>query len=71
MYRSQYDENKGILLSTPIHDEHSHPADAWRTLAMGLRENTTSKRTTPRNLGRYDPYKVDYNVQNDWDVYNG
>ena len=71
MYRSQYDENKGLLLSTPIHDEHSHPADAWRTLAMGLRENTTSKRTTPRNLGRYDPYKVIYNVQNDWDVYNG
>lgn len=69
MYRSQYDENKGLLMDKPLHDQHSHPADAWRTLAMGLREN----RQSPRRIGvmgTYDPYKTNYTVQNNWDVYN-
>lgn len=70
-YRSQYDESRGILLSTPVHDEHSHPADAWRTLAMGLKEGPsaqTRKRTGV--VGNYDPYRPNYTTVSNWDVYN-
>jgi phage terminase large subunit len=36
MYRSEYDEKKKILSSHPVHDWASHPADAFRYLAVGL-----------------------------------
>lgn len=68
-YRAQYDEAKGVMQSTPVHDKHSHPADAWRTLAMGLKETSVSKGTKPSVMGGYDPYKVEYNVQAEWDPY--
>lgn len=36
LYRSEYDEKKKILSSHPLHDWTSHPADAFRYLAVGL-----------------------------------
>lgn len=36
-YRSDYDESARVLKRTPVHDWCSHPADAFRYLAEGLR----------------------------------
>jgi hypothetical protein len=36
-YRQKYDEKYKVFLDAPIHDEHSHPADALRYLAMGIK----------------------------------
>ena len=33
MYRSDYDDKKGVLMLRPVHDWTSHPADAFRYLA--------------------------------------
>ena len=70
-YRAQFDEAKGIMSQQPIHDKHSHPADAWRTLAMGMKETSMQPSRKAGVIGSYDPYKVNYNVQNDWDVFEG
>lgn len=35
-YRQKFDEKYRVYLDAPLHDEHSHPADALRYLAMGL-----------------------------------
>lgn len=35
LYRAQEDPRFGILKDAPVHDENSHPADAFRYLAMG------------------------------------
>jgi hypothetical protein len=37
MYRKRYDRSLGVELNQPVHDEHSHWADALRYLAMGHR----------------------------------
>lgn len=71
MYRSKFDEARGVMSTDPLHDEHSHPADAWRTLAMGLKEIRGGSR--PRRVGAqgsYDPYKTNYSTVSNWDVYN-
>jgi phage terminase large subunit len=47
-YRKQYDEKLRVYRSKPLHDWASHPADAFRTLAMGLRANSPSR--LPKNL---------------------
>lgn len=38
-YRAKYDSINGVYLKDPVHDEHSHPADAFRYLAIGLKKN--------------------------------
>ena len=38
-YRAEWDEKNRILKPTPVHDWASHPADGFRYLAVGLREN--------------------------------
>lgn len=35
-YRKEWDDKLGVFKKTPLGDEHSHPADALRTGAMGL-----------------------------------
>ena len=35
-YRSEFDEKHNTLRATPVHDWSSHPADAFRYLALGL-----------------------------------
>lgn len=36
-YRKAYNEQLAVFMDKPVHDEHSHPADALRYLAMGLK----------------------------------
>lgn len=35
MYRKEWDDKLGVFKSQPVHDEHSHIMDAYRTLAVG------------------------------------
>ena len=36
-YRKKFDDKYQVFLDSPVHDEHSHPADALRYMAMGIR----------------------------------
>ena len=36
-YRKKFDSKLGVFLDAPLHDEHSHPADMLRYMAMGYR----------------------------------
>jgi len=36
-YRKKYDSKYDVYLDAPVHDEHSHPADMLRYMAMGLK----------------------------------
>ena len=36
-YRKQYNPKLGVFLDSPVHDEHSHPADMLRYMAMGYK----------------------------------
>lgn len=42
-YRKQWDERLKVYRSTPLHDEYSHGADAFRYLAMALRTRSPGK----------------------------
>lgn len=37
-YCRKYDEVQKVFSSTPVHDQHSHAADAWRYLSLTWRE---------------------------------
>ncbi|HEX3576538.1 MAG TPA: hypothetical protein VHU42_18220 [Rhodopila sp.] len=41
-YRRDFNDKMGIYKESPVHDWSSHGADAFRTLAMGLRETVPS-----------------------------
>jgi phage terminase large subunit len=41
-YRYDVDPNTKMFSNKPLHDQHSHAADAWRYVAVGLDENTGS-----------------------------
>lgn len=47
-YRKAFNDQLGVFLDKPVHDEHSHPADALRYLAMGL------KHRPPADIMVYD-----------------
>ena len=38
-YHAHYDEEKKVMSNRPEHDHNSHPADAFRTFAVGYTEN--------------------------------
>jgi len=42
-YRSEWDERRQALRARPLHDWSSHAADAFRYLAMGLREEQPAR----------------------------
>ena len=66
LYRSEYDEVKGVLNTTPVHDRSSHVADALRTLAVGIKNTNLGRITTKYNR----PHQKDTAIiQNDWDPY--
>ena len=44
MYRADYDDKLKTLKPRPLHDWSSHSADAFRYLAMGLRDSTEKPR---------------------------
>lgn len=39
-YRKKYDSKYDVYLDAPVHDEHSHPADMLRYMAMGMKYKT-------------------------------
>ena len=45
-YRSEWDERRQAFRERPLHDWSSHAADAFRYLAMGLREETSERMPT-------------------------
>lgn len=45
-YRKQWDEKLKVYRNKPLHDWASHPADAFRTMAMGLRSRNPSRQNT-------------------------
>ncbi len=53
-YRQKFDEKYQVFLDAPLHDEHSHPADMLRYLAMGIRhrlpKNNSVKNIVKRRL---------------------
>ena len=55
-YRKAFNDQLGVFLDKPVHDEHSHPADALRYLAMGL------KHRPPTDILVYD--RVAHRLQN-------
>lgn len=58
-YRKQWDEKNKVYRNAPLHDLHSHAADSFRTLAMGLRQYRGGRKK-PNNFDRtdnaYDPF---------------
>jgi len=38
-YHRKYDEVKKVFSDEPVHDEHSHPADAWIYLSLTWRQS--------------------------------
>ncbi len=48
-YKKQWDDRLGCFKNFPLHDEHSHCADSFRYLAVGLRGMETSSKGTIEN----------------------
>jgi len=48
-YRKLWDDRLGCYKDTPFHDEHSHAADAFRYLAIGLQNIDTNSRGSVEN----------------------
>ncbi len=55
-YRKSWDEVRKVYSSSPEHDWTSHPADSFRTFAMGVRDKM--KRTQPRPQVAESEYSV-------------
>jgi hypothetical protein len=36
-YHKEFDSSRGVFRKTPVHDSNSHGADAFRTMAVGLK----------------------------------
>lgn len=54
-YRAKQDRKTGQFLEDPVHDMHSHAADAFRTLAVGLKNSiTTDSARSAYALSSYD-----------------
>lgn len=49
-YRAEYDEEKKKLSNSPIKDWTSHPADAFRTFAVGWRRDSADTRNNPMEM---------------------
>ena len=58
-YRKEWDERLKVYRNKPRHDEFSHGADAFRTLAMGIRTRSPRKEGERKNQAEndYDPFR--------------
>lgn len=45
-YRAEYDDIKKVMKNTPLHDRCSHPADGFRTFAVGYAPKRRKKEST-------------------------
>lgn len=52
LYRSEYNETNGVTKPTPVHDVHSHTADSFRYMAMGLKDNLGGDMVTAHRYNR-------------------
>jgi hypothetical protein len=50
-YHKEFDSSRGVFRKTPVHDSNSHGADAFRTMAVGLK---TPKLDNKKPKGQYD-----------------
>lgn len=48
-YRAEYDKRLGVVKANPVHDIHSHGADAFRYACLAMRSQTTKQRFAPLN----------------------
>ena len=57
-YRKEYDDKNQTFKKTALHDWASHPADAFRYLAVGIREQKyhSSKELPQTSYDAYDPF---------------
>lgn len=58
-YRKEWDERLQVYRSKPLHDWASHPSDAFRYLAMGLKERAPKDRNRvypAHAITDYDPF---------------
>ena len=46
-YRTEFDEKRKTFRASPLHDWSSHPADAFRYLAVGIRDAAPNRRRQP------------------------
>lgn len=56
LYRAEYDERHKVFKPRPVHDWTSHAADAFRALAMGLRDSRDDVNPRPVAQMDYDPF---------------
>lgn len=56
-YRREWDEQGQAFRPRPVHDWASHGADAFRTLAMGLRPSGSDAVHLPARAAAWDPYE--------------
>ena len=59
-YRKEFDSQRGVYRKTPVHDEHSHGADAFRTLALGIRSKKTLDSAKGKGKNEYSRGKLDW-----------
>jgi phage terminase large subunit len=43
-YHKEFDSSRGVFRKTPVHDANSHGADAFRTLAVALKQPKLDKK---------------------------
>lgn len=62
-YRSQMNERLGVAAQVPLHDKHSHAADAFRYLAIALRPgHKTPREVQFENEPTQENYYFDHNL---------
>jgi phage terminase large subunit len=58
MYRKEWDDEKQVFKNRPLHDFSSHAADAFRTLAVGIKDLTKKKKVQQYAITEYDPFSI-------------
>lgn len=66
LYRAEWDLTSEVQKPIPVHDKHSHVADSFRTLAVGLKDYDMS---TVNALHRRRNVKPTELVQNKWNPF--
>lgn len=56
-YHKEFDSSRGVFRKTPVHDSNSHGADAFRTLAVGLKKPSL---TNKKPKATYDVSKISW-----------
>lgn len=59
-YSKEFDPIKQVYRKQPRHDQHSHGADAFRTLAVGLRETSTISSKDRKERSQYKDTPLDW-----------